>query len=278
MSKLKLYADDTVIYNASQNIKAAEIELQQDLLNYQTWCEQNKLSVNSSKTKIMIFSTSDRKLKTLDVSIHLENRLQVVPTYKYLGVILDPLLSYKKHILEQCKTIGFRSYQLSCMRAFLTKKLSLKVYVSTVLPYFDYADILFKNANVTLLAKLQYAQNRCLKTCLLLPHLTDTDYVHAKANLPLLAERRKAHMLNYMYKRSTQDAYVDNRLLHTRAHEGPLLRILRSNSAQYDRSVEYHGAGCWNSLLPGRRLAETYKIFQIETKKVLRASVPLVLD
>ena len=76
----------------------------------------------------------------------------------------------------------------------MTVKLALRVYTTTILPYFDYADILFMNANVNLLQKLQYAQNRCLNICLILPHLTHTNVVHHQANIPLLHHRRYSHM------------------------------------------------------------------------------------
>ena len=80
-----------------------------------------------------------------------------------------------------------------------------------------------------------------------------------------------------MFKRSLLPSYVDQRQIATRAHVGPLLKIQLSNSAQYDRSVEYHGASCWNSLPPGRRLATTYNIFKKETAKYLKSAVPLVV-
>ena len=70
---------------------------------------------------------------------------------------------------------------------------------------------------------------------------------------------------------------MDNGLLQTRAHAGPTMRILRSNSAQYDKSVEYLGAGCWNSLTVARRSADTYAIFKNETKIYLKSTIPLIL-
>ena len=69
--------------------------------------------------------------------------------------------------------------------------MALKIYKTTVLPYFDYADIIFMNASPTALQRLQYDQNRAVKIALGVPWLTNTELVHCKAGCPLLMDRRK---------------------------------------------------------------------------------------
>ena len=67
----------------------------------------------------MIFAASKRKLNTLDVDLNLDaEKLQVVPSYKYLGVILDPLLNYGLHLKFVAKTVAYKTYKL-CLDLFL---------------------------------------------------------------------------------------------------------------------------------------------------------------
>ena len=168
-----------------------------------------------------------------------------------------------------------KTYQLACLRDFLTEKMALNIYVTTILPYFDYADILYMNANLGYISKLQVDQNRCLKICLRLDRMTNTELVHHKAQLPMLTSRRYIHLINFMYKRSRDNNYVDNRLIGTRAHNGPLVRVTRSHCASFERSIGYQGALCWNSLPPNRRNAEDIFIFKSQSKIALRALIPL---
>ena len=154
--------------------------------------------------------------------------------------------------------------------------MALQIYKTTILPYFDYADIVYMNANLGLISKLQIDQNRCLKICLRFNRLTNTEFVHHKAKLPLLESHRYIHLLNYMYKRSRDTKYVDHRAIITRAHTGPLVTVSRSNCASFDKSVGYHGALCWNSLPSVRRNAETYDIFKSQSKLALAALVPQI--
>ncbi len=66
-SCISLYADDTAIYYQSNNANETEVMLQEDLVLIQNWMKVNKLSLNVSKTKSMLFiysRTSDSVLLT----------------------------------------------------------------------------------------------------------------------------------------------------------------------------------------------------------------------
>ena len=80
----QLYAGDTVIYCTSKEVKSAEMELQMLLDKFSKWCTINALTINTNKTKIMLFGSRNR-IKNADRPILYVNReqLQNVPTYKY---------------------------------------------------------------------------------------------------------------------------------------------------------------------------------------------------
>ena len=54
-SKLRLYADDTVMYVSAPSPNHACTLLQRDLDKLSNWGEKNQLTVNTSKTKAMLF-------------------------------------------------------------------------------------------------------------------------------------------------------------------------------------------------------------------------------
>ena len=70
-----------------------------------------------------------------------------------------------------------------------------------ILSYFDYADVVYDRANTSGLDKLQRLQNKCLKVCQGHDRLFSTNRSHIEARVPFLKERRRAHTLNFMYKR-----------------------------------------------------------------------------
>ena len=48
-------ADDTVIYSSGKDPIMVKEILQNDIQNVVKWCETNQLTINTKKTKVMIF-------------------------------------------------------------------------------------------------------------------------------------------------------------------------------------------------------------------------------
>ncbi len=55
-SNISMYADDTVIYCRGESRDAARLNLMDDLSRVELWLNANRLSLNVSKTKCMLFS------------------------------------------------------------------------------------------------------------------------------------------------------------------------------------------------------------------------------
>lgn len=78
------------------------------------------LVIHTSKTEEIIFgSTSD--IHIMPVFIHNE-KIRQVKKYKYLGVMIDDMLSWKDHIDTLCKRTKQRIYFLSRLRSFGVRK------------------------------------------------------------------------------------------------------------------------------------------------------------
>ena len=91
-----LFADDTVLFGNSKE------DLQLVLNIFERYCDEWKLTVNISKTKVLIFS-SGRNLNNQKFYFK-GNELEVVNEYKYLGIFLSRSGSYiktKKYIADQ---------------------------------------------------------------------------------------------------------------------------------------------------------------------------------
>ena len=74
-----LYADDTNILAETAD------DLQNALTRYALYCDTWKLNINNSKTKIVIFAR--RRLP--DYRFRLIEEIEIVPNYKYLGVMFS---------------------------------------------------------------------------------------------------------------------------------------------------------------------------------------------
>ena len=85
--RFKLYADDTVIYCSGVNATEASQGLQEGLNAFCKWSTVNKLSINTKKTKLMVFGSRSKVKKANNLSVRLNgDKLKRGPTFKYLGL------------------------------------------------------------------------------------------------------------------------------------------------------------------------------------------------
>ena len=96
-----MFADDTNLFFSNKNIPTLFKTVNEELTHVNEWFKVNKLSLNSSKTKYTFFNkpkiSDDIPLKLPMLYI---NGSEIKREYqlKFLGVILDENMTWKKHI------------------------------------------------------------------------------------------------------------------------------------------------------------------------------------
>ena len=273
-ANVQLYADDTVIYASGPTAEETARKLQPTLNLFSKWCRINKLSLNTSKTKQMAFGTRHKVKKAKRVVLLVNDvPLQMVPTYKYLGFMLDSTLSFNYHVKSVANTVTYKAVLLGKIRKFLTEEVALQIYKSMILPYLDYGDVIFANAGQEGLLKLQRLQNRCLKICKGYNVRFETDELHYMTKVPKLDVRREAHVNNFMYNRLSMAHLVDERDIRTRAHDAPMFIVDFPNLMAFKRAVKYAGSLQWNKLPSDIRNLASLDAFKQKQKDLMLQSV-----
>ena len=134
-SKVRLYADDTVMYVSAPSPNHACTLLQLDRDKLSNWCEKNQLDQGNP-----IWNEACYKVHTSINPGFDDDKLQFVESYKYLGATLDSLLDFELHAKTTFKLVSHKIKIFSKIRGYLNE--SLMVYKTKILPYFDYGDIL----------------------------------------------------------------------------------------------------------------------------------------
>lgn len=144
-----LFADDTVLFGNSSD------ELQNTLSIFENYCNEWKLTVNVSKTKIVIFSggriPQDQKFQFGGEEV------EIVSDYKYLGVILSrsgSFLKAKKYIADQANTALF-----SLLRKIRTLNLPIDMQIDLfnkiIKPILLYGSEIWGFGNLDVIEKVQ---------------------------------------------------------------------------------------------------------------------------
>ena len=83
-----LYADDTTLYYIDKSQASNEQQLQTALHKLSEWCKENGMLINTTKTKVMLITTPQRRVTLNNYNFHLtytNEALSVVACEKILG-------------------------------------------------------------------------------------------------------------------------------------------------------------------------------------------------
>jgi hypothetical protein len=166
MSKIRLFADDAVIYREISD--DADIEtLSSDLNNVNLWCHEWGLELNLSKcTSVHFLRKSSNQQHTYTVNgINIKTSEEVT----YLGVTLTSDLSWGKHIRNICgtalKKLGFIKRVLG---RYTDQKVKERCYFALVRPHLEYAASIWDPAHkesILQINKIQRKAARFVKNC-----------------------------------------------------------------------------------------------------------------
>ena len=132
-----MYADNTTLYCDIHGVPNIQHLLNAELSKISDWLAANKLSLNVSKTKLMIFH-SDKK-KVLYPKLFINNsEIERVDSFNFLGLQLNHNLNWTKHInyisLKMSKIIGI-IYKL---KSVFPTAILRSIYNTLLLPHMSY--------------------------------------------------------------------------------------------------------------------------------------------
>ena len=147
-AKIGLYADETAIFAKNKEVGQIAQVPTEEMKKVAIWLTKTKLNLNVKKTKVMLFGSSIKISKNTDnFKVKINNDvLDQVNSFKYLGVYLDPTLSWKGHLTHVRNSVNRKIGLLYRTRSFLKGDTLNTIYQSVVLPSLEYCDVVWGNA------------------------------------------------------------------------------------------------------------------------------------
>jgi exonuclease III len=276
-SKIIQYADDTALYLSGPNIDDITKRLQTDLSRVADGFKQLGLQINATKTQTQIFR---RNTQTPNVVLSLfETRLEEHQTVKYLGVTIDNKLKFSEHIKTVISKQQASIHALRKIRSKLTQQTALAYHRTMMMPYSDFACIVYDPSTQELKQRLEVLQKKSLRAALNQP-IGHTADIRRTANATTQEARRLYFLLTFVYRCVHQMVPTTlNSLFPLSTNES---RRLRTTDAHDDLSVITHiamshymknsiankGTQIWNSLPHNIRASPNLKTFKTHIKKL----------
>ncbi len=185
----------------SKTIDQIQTTLQTNFNTVLDWLAVNKLSLNTDKTKIMLFTSQRSSIRNENLRITSGGmNLEQVENMKYLGVHLDRHLNFNAHVDNICKKTNQRTRLLWKMRNFITKDLDKYLYTTLINPIFTYCDFIYDGTSQRNKDKLQVKQNAALRAITRSPIDTSVHLIYADLQIDKLAIARRKSTLKMVYR------------------------------------------------------------------------------
>ena len=156
--KFTLFADDTSLFYSHKNKAEGSKILNEELSKIAEWLAANKLSLNVSKSKLLVFS-NQRSINKNDEHLNINTCVDSEPDYseesdaeiyingqklkeadhaKYLGTLIDNKLNWSYHINDVSLKISKGAGLLAKIRHYAPSSILRSLYFSFINPYIDY--------------------------------------------------------------------------------------------------------------------------------------------
>ena len=156
------FEDDTNLLFANKNIGAIESNVNYELKILVDWLRSNKLSLNELKTELIMFYPIKKKLPP-SPNIKLNNyKLKLKSHVKYLGITIDEVLSWNKHIDNLSKKLARANGILSKLRHYIPTETALVVYHSLFQSYLLYGSLAWSFTNQGNIDRVTKMQECCI--------------------------------------------------------------------------------------------------------------------
>ena len=156
-----LFADDTTLYKASQNLKYLKWCLEHDLRLLIDWFDSNKLTLNLDKTQLLVISN-----KNIPTTFQLEIRnikIKPMKKVKFLGVWVDDNLTWQAHALDRAIKINKNRNLLRRGKTILDNHSKKLIYYGHIHSHLTYGLVNWGSMlNSRNLKKLEKLQNQCI--------------------------------------------------------------------------------------------------------------------
>jgi len=206
-----LFADDTTLMDSDDNLDRLFDRVNLEFRKIINYFRDNRLSLHPGKTKFVFFSSNRNTVLQENHTITIElaegnlSKIEQItgeddnPSIKFLGVLIDPSLNFKHHILQIRKKISNALYFMRTCKNILTQKALLAMYYSLVHSHLVYAIQFWSSCNSQLVNILFKLQKQAIRIIYKLPYNGHTESFFKSSNilpLPMLIDFFKIQFMN----------------------------------------------------------------------------------
>ena len=259
-----LYADDTVLSTSGNDLLPLVNTTNRELEILSNWTLANKLTLNTEKTELIIFS--NRIPANHDTTLKLQNSdITSSDSCKYLGVYFDHNLTFKDHIKYVMAKVSRHSGILYKIKEQLPIEARLNYYYAFIYPYLIYGIIVWGGTYPSILEPLKLQLKRTIRVMSDAGYRDHTEPLFKRLRILNLDDIYKYHLSIYMHDERTKGNTFATHNVNTRNRDNIRSDFHRLTVCQH--AVSYMGPSTFNQLPPHLKIIDN----RIKFKKSLKS-------
>uniref|UniRef100_A0A1B6L7P7 Reverse transcriptase domain-containing protein n=1 Tax=Graphocephala atropunctata TaxID=36148 RepID=A0A1B6L7P7_9HEMI len=206
------YADDTALVCSAYNKQTLQFKIRKDLDKVSQWLSTNRLLINSSKSKSIIFYdyhlTNEYLQKEFNLMCHKHqciydctcSNIEVVDYVKYLGMYIDKRLKWDHHINFLSSKLRKVNYVLYHLKGFVGSDKLMNVYISWFESLMRFGIIHYGGAYNYCLNSVIMNQRHAIRTIYSLKRMDRMSYLFREKNILTFEQLHKYSIILYVAK------------------------------------------------------------------------------
>ena len=275
-----LYADDAAFLASANNAVLLEQKFNQEVELISDWMRANKLTLNYSKTKIMLFTKKVKDKRTLNITID-NQKIEQVSTFRYLGVIIDDKLNWKPHVESICTKISQANGAIWKLRKLVSRKTLVTFYNGLVGSHLSYGILTWGSATTYILQKLQIAQNKILRAMTFSQPYQNVDTYFVTLSVLKVKQLYDFEVAKFMYNINNESVppnfinffpVIEHRY-RTRSRLRSQYQLPQPRTDMGKSSIKFYGVKLWATLSDNLKNSTNINTFKKTYKESLLMSV-----
>ena len=268
--KYNLFADDSTLTCKFDNYDENYIKqtLENELKRVEYWLNMNKIKINCSKSKFMLFSY--RKNFSLHSIAFGNNIISVTNSIKFLGIEIDSNLNFRNHVNNISKKVSRVIGLLYRLNKFLPVEILRTLYFTLVMPHMMYGIEVWYGAPQYVLNRVSILQKKAIRAINSLPFNHHTHEYFKSMKLLKIDDLYKVKILSHMFIHLDQSNYISQSEIHSynTRNRGNITTPF-FNRSQSQSTWLYRGVHLWNSVPDEIKSSLTVTSFKNAIKNLL---------
>ena len=233
-----LFADDTTLFATADSLEELMVFANSEFHKVVTFFRAHKMALHPSKTKFILFNCNEREGVQLFINNNNEHENDQnlmteieqidtnskIPAIKFLGVFIDPNLSFQYHIKQICNKISRSLYAIRTAKNFLSQNALKSLYYALVHSHLIYGIQIWGGAANKYINDVVLLQKKAIRTICNAKYNAHTEPLFKSKKILPFYDLSSFFKLLFMYD------YINNLLPISFNHVWPTNEERRNNA------------------------------------------------